>query len=289
MANEHINAVIEREYTPGFTTNIESDTLPPGLDEVVIRTISARKDEPEWLLEWRLDAYRKWQAMSPPDWAKVRYPEIDPNSISYYSAPKSMADKPKSLDEVDPELLATYEKMGIPLHEQAMLAGVAVDAVFDSVSVVTTFLKKLEDAGVIFCPISEAVHEHPELVKKYLGSVVPQKDNYYAALNSAVFSDGSFVYIPKGVRCPMELSTYFRINQAGTGQFERTLLVADEGSYVSYLEGCTAPSRDENQLHAAVVELVAMDDAEIKYSTVQNWFPGDKEGKGGVFNFVTKR
>src|SRR6056300_391220 len=289
MANEHINAVIEREYTPGFTTNIESDTLPPGLDEGVIRTISARKDEPEWLLEWRLDAYRKWQAMSPPDWAKVRYPEIDPNSISYYSAPKSMADKPKSLDEVDPELLATYEKLGIPLHEQAMLAGVAVDAVFDVVSVATTFRANLAEAGVIFCSISEAAREYPELVRKYLGSVVPVTDNYYAALNSAVYSDGSFVFIPKGVRCPMELSTYFRINEAKTGQFERTLIVAEDASFVSYLEGCTAPMRDENQLHAAVVELVALDDAEIKYSTVQNWYPGDENGKGGIYNFVTKR
>ena len=289
MANEHINAVIEREYTPGFTTNIESDTLPPGLDEGVIRTISARKDEPEWLLEWRLDAYRKWQAMSPPAWAKVHYPEIDPNSISYYSAPKSMADKPKSLDEVDPELLATYEKLGIPLHEQAMLAGVAVDAVFDSVSVATTFRENLAEAGVIFCSISEAAREYPELVRKYLGSVVPVTDNYYAALNSAVYSDGSFVYIPKGVRCPMELSTYFRINESKTGQFERTLIIADEASHVSYLEGCTAPMRDENQLHAAVVELIALDDAEIKYSTVQNWYPGDAEGKGGIYNFVTKR
>lgn len=289
MANEHINAVIEREYTPGFTTNIESDTLPPGLDEGVIRTISARKDEPEWLLEWRLDAYRKWQAMSPPAWAKVSYPEIDPNSISYYSAPKSMADKPKSLDEVDPELLATYEKLGIPLHEQAMLAGVAVDAVFDSVSVATTFRANLAEAGVIFCSISEAAREYPELVRKYLGSVVPVTDNYYAALNSAVYSDGSFVYIPKGVRCPMELSTYFRINESKTGQFERTLIIADEASHVSYLEGCTAPMRDENQLHAAVVELIALDDAEIKYSTVQNWYPGDAEGRGGIYNFVTKR
>ena len=289
MANEHINAVIEREYTPGFTTNIESDTLPPGLDEGVIRTISARKDEPQWLLEWRLDAYRKWQTMSPPAWAKVHYPEIDPNSISYYSAPKSMADKPKSLDEVDPELLATYEKLGIPLHEQAMLAGVAVDAVFDSVSVATTFRANLAEAGVIFCSISEAAREYPELVRKYLGSVVPVTDNYYAALNSAVYSDGSFVYIPKGVRCPMELSTYFRINESKTGQFERTLIIADEASHVSYLEGCTAPMRDENQLHAAVVELIALDDAEIKYSTVQNWYPGDAEGRGGIYNFVTKR
>jgi Fe-S cluster assembly protein SufB len=289
MANEHINEVIEREYTPGFTTNIESDTLPPGLDESVIRTISARKEEPEWLLEWRLDAYRRWLEMTPPEWAQVQYPPIDHNAISYFSMPKSMADKPKSLDEVDPELLATYEKLGIPLHEQAMLAGVAVDAVFDSVSVATTFRENLAEAGVIFCSISEAAREYPDLVKQYLGSVVPKTDNYYAALNSAVYSDGSFVYIPKGVRCPMELSTYFRINESNTGQFERTLIVAAEGSHVSYLEGCTAPMRDENQLHAAVVELVALDDAEIKYSTVQNWYPGDSEGKGGIYNFVTKR
>ena len=289
MANEHINEVIEREYTPGFTTNIESDTLPPGLDESVIRTISARKEEPEWLLEWRLDAYQRWLEMTPPEWAQVQYPPIDHNAISYFSMPKSMADKPKSLDEVDPELLATYEKLGIPLHEQAMLAGVAVDAVFDSVSVATTFRENLAEAGVIFCSISEAAREYPDLVRKYLGSVVPKTDNYYAALNSAVYSDGSFVYIPKGVRCPMELSTYFRINESNTGQFERTLIVAAEGSHVSYLEGCTAPMRDENQLHAAVVELVALDDAEIKYSTVQNWYPGDAEGKGGIYNFVTKR
>ncbi len=289
MANEHINEVIEREYTPGFTTNIESDTLPPGLDESVIRTISARKEEPQWLLEWRLDAYRRWLEMTPPEWAQVKYPPIDHNAISYFSMPKSMADKPKSLDEVDPELLATYEKLGIPLHEQAMLAGVAVDAVFDSVSVATTFRENLAEAGVIFCSISEAAREYPELVKQYLGSVVPKTDNYYAALNSAVYSDGSFVYIPKGVRCPMELSTYFRINESNTGQFERTLIIAAEGSHVSYLEGCTAPMRDENQLHAAVVELIALDDAEIKYSTVQNWYPGDAEGKGGIYNFVTKR
>ncbi len=289
MANEHINEVIEREYTPGFTTNIESDTLPPGLDESVIRTISARKEEPEWLLEWRLDAYRRWLEMAPPEWAQVQYPPIDHNAISYFSMPKSMADKPKSLDEVDPELLATYEKLGIPLHEQAVLAGVAVDVVFDSVSVATTFRENLAEAGVIFCSISEAAREYPELVRQYLGSVVPKTDNYYAALNSAVYSDGSFVYIPKGVRCPMELSTYFRINESNTGQFERTLIVAAEGSHVSYLEGCTAPMRDENQLHAAVVELVALDDAEIKYSTVQNWYPGNAEGKGGIYNFVTKR
>jgi Fe-S cluster assembly protein SufB len=289
MANEHINEVIQREYAPGFITNIESDTLPPGLSESVIRIISAKKEEPEWLLEWRLAAYQKWLEMAPPDWAQVSHPKIDHNAISYFSAPKSMADKPQSLDEVDPELLATYEKLGIPLHEQAMLAGVAVDAVFDSVSVGTTFRKNLAEAGVIFCSISEAAREYPELIKKYLGSVVPTTDNYYAALNSAVYSDGSFVYIPPGVRCPMELSTYFRINESNTGQFERTLIVAAEGSHVSYLEGCTAPMRDENQLHAAVVELIALDDAEIKYSTVQNWYPGDSEGRGGIYNFVTKR
>tara|TARA_Y100001936_G_scaffold69578_1_gene68609 strand:- start:620 stop:1936 length:1317 start_codon:yes stop_codon:yes gene_type:complete len=247
------------------------------------------KNEPEWMLEWRLKSYHAWLEMEEPDWAHVDYPKIDYQAISYYSAPKSMKDKPKSLDEVDPELLRTYEKLGIPLHEQEMLAGVAVDAVFDSVSVVTTFRDKLEEAGVIFCPISEAVQKYPDLVKKYIGSVVPRTDNYFAALNSAVFTDGSFVYIPKGTRCPMELSTYFRINEMNTGQFERTLIVADEGSYVSYLEGCTAPQRDENQLHAAVVELVAMDDAQIKYSTVQNWYPGDENGKGGIYNFVTKR
>ena len=289
MANEHINEVIQREYAPGFITNIESDTLPPGLSESVIRIISAKKEEPEWLLEWRLAAYQKWLEMTPPDWAQVTHPKIDHNAISYFSAPKSMADKPQSLDEVDPELLATYEKLGIPLHEQAMLAGVAVDAVFDSVSVGTTFRKNLAEAGVIFCSISEAAREYPELIKKYLGSVVPTTDNYYAALNSAVYSDGSFVYIPPGVRCPMELSTYFRINESNTGQFERTLIVAAEGSHVSYLEWCTAPMRDENQLHAAVVELIALDDAEIKYSTVQNWYPGDSEGRGGIYNFVTKR
>lgn len=247
------------------------------------------KNEPEWMLEWRLKAYHNWLAMEEPEWAHVHYPKMDYQAISYYSAPKSMKDKPKSLDEVDPELLRVYEKLGIPLYEQEMLAGVAVDVVFDSVSVVTTFREKLKEAGVIFCPISEAVQEYPELVKKYLGSVVPRSDNYFAALNSAVFTDGSFVYIPKGVRCPMELSTYFRINEQNTGQFERTLIIADEGSYVSYLEGCTAPQRDENQLHAAVVELVAMDDAQIKYSTVQNWYPGDEDGKGGIYNFVTKR
>src|SRR5690554_1204391 len=286
---DQVEHLIKKEYAAGFHSTIESDTLAPGLDEDTVRFISAKKGEPEWLLEWRLKAFAAWKEMEEPTWAHVHYPEIDFQKVSYYSAPKSMADKPQSLDEVDPELLATYEKLGIPLHEQEMLAGVAVDAVFDSVSVVTTYRAKLEEAGVIFCPISEAVHKYPELLKKYLGSVVPQKDNFYAALNSAVFSDGSFVYIPKGVRCPMELSTYFRINQAGTGQFERTLVIADQGSYVSYLEGCTAPSRDENQLHAAVVELIALDDAEIKYSTVQNWFPGNKDGKGGIYNFVTKR
>lgn len=287
--SEQVEHLIKHEYSAGFHTDVESETLPPGLNEEVVRFISQKKGEPEWLTEWRLKAYRSWLEMKEPSWAHVSYPAIDFQAISYYSAPKSMDDKPKSLDEVDPELIETYNKLGIPLHEQEMLAGVAVDAVFDSVSVVTTFREKLEEAGVIFCPISEAVHKHPELIKKYMGSVVPQKDNYYAALNSAVFSDGSFVYIPKGVRCPMELSTYFRINEQNTGQFERTLIVADEGSYVSYLEGCTAPMRDENQLHAAVVELVAMDDAEIKYSTVQNWYPGDAEGKGGIYNFVTKR
>jgi Fe-S cluster assembly protein SufB len=286
---EQVESLIKQDYAAGFHSSIESDTLPPGLNESVVRFISETKGEPEWLLEWRLKAFRAWQEMEEPTWAHVHYPEIDFQSISYFSSPKSMADKPKSLAEVDPELIATYEKLGIPLHEQEMLAGVAVDAVFDSVSVVTTFRAKLEEAGVIFCPISEAVHRCPELVKKYLGSVVPQKDNYYAALNCAVFSDGSFVYIPKGVRCPMELSTYFRINEMNTGQFERTLIIAEEGSHVSYLEGCTAPMRDENQLHAAVVELVALDDATIKYSTVQNWYPGNAEGKGGIYNFVTKR
>ena len=286
---EQIDQALEREYEAGFVSDIESETFAPGLDEDVIRRISAMKSEPEWMLEWRLKAFKIWQQMEEPEWAHVDYQKIDFQAISYYSAPKSMADKPKSLDEVDPELLATYEKLGIPLLEQQMLAGVAVDAVFDSVSVVTTFREKLWEAGVIFCPISEAVKEYPELVKKYLGSVVPQRDNYFAALNCAVFTDGSFVYIPKGTRCPMELSTYFRINEQNTGQFERTLIIADEGSHVSYLEGCTAPQRDENQLHAAVVELVALDDAEIKYSTVQNWYPGDENGKGGIYNFVTKR
>lgn len=276
------------EYKFGFITDIESDTLPPGLNEDVIRFISQKKEEPEWMLEWRLKAYRRWQDMEEPTWPNVHYPPIDYQSISYYSSPK-MKEKPKSLDEVDPELLATYEKLGIPLREQEMLAGVAVDAVFDSVSVATTFKDKLSELGVIFCSMSEAIREHPELIKRFLGSVVPASDNFFSALNSAVFSDGSFVYIPKGVRCPMELSTYFRINSAQTGQFERTLIVADEGAYVSYLEGCTAPMRDENQLHAAVVELIALDNAQIKYSTVQNWYPGDAEGKGGIYNFVTKR
>jgi len=287
--SENLEALVNRKYEHGFVTDIPTDTCPPGLDEDVVRAISARKNEPEFLLEWRLRAYRQWLEMTEPTWAHVHYDPIDFNSISYYAAPKSDADKPQSLDEVDPKLLETYEKLGIPLHERARLAGVAVDAVFDSVSVATTFKKKLGEAGVIFCPFSEAVRDHPELVKKYLVSVVPQRDNFYAALNSAVFSDGSFVYIPKGVRCPMELSTYFRINAANTGQFERTLIIADEGSHVSYLEGCTAPMRDENQLHAAVVELVALKDAEIKYSTVQNWYPGDENGVGGIYNFVTKR
>ncbi|WP_394221155.1 Fe-S cluster assembly protein SufB [Alteromonas gracilis] len=287
--SEQIEQALERKYEAGFYSEIESETFESGLDESVIRRISAMKNEPEWMLEWRLKSYHAWLEMEEPDWAHVDYPKIDYQAISYYSAPKSMKDKPKSLDEVDPELLRTYEKLGIPLHEQEMLAGVAVDAVFDSVSVVTTFREKLEEAGVIFCPISEALQKYPDLVKKYIGSVVPRTDNYFAALNSAVFTDGSFVYIPKGTRCPMELSTYFRINEMNTGQFERTLIVADEGSYVSYLEGCTAPQRDENQLHAAVVELVAMDDAQIKYSTVQNWYPGDENGKGGIYNFVTKR
>ena len=287
--SEEVERLIKKEYAAGFTTQIDSETLPPGLNEDVIRFISAKKNEPEWLLEWRLKAYQAWLEMKEPSWAHVKYDQINYQAVSYYSAPKSMADRPKSLDEVDPKLLETYEKLGIPLHEQAALAGVAMDVVFDSVSVVTTFREKLAEVGVIFCSISEAVEKYPELVKQYLGSVVPQKDNYYAALNSAVFSDGSFVYIPKGVRCPMELSTYFRINEMNTGQFERTLIVCDEGAYVSYLEGCTAPQRDENQLHAAVVELVALDNAEIKYSTVQNWYPGDEQGKGGIYNFVTKR
>jgi Fe-S cluster assembly protein SufB len=278
------------EYKYGFVTDIESDSLPPGLSEEVVREISKRKNEPEWLTEWRVKAYHHWVTLEEPTWAKVEFPPIDYQAVSYYSAPKQKIDAPKSLDEVDPELLETYEKLGIPLREQEMLAGVvAVDAVFDSVSVATTFKGKLEEMGIVFCSFSDAVKNHPELVKKYLGSVVPYKDNYFASLNSAVFSDGSFCYIPPGVRCPMELSTYFRINAANTGQFERTLLVADEGAYVSYLEGCTAPQRDENQLHAAVVELIAHKDAQIKYATVQNWYPGDKDGKGGIYNFVTKR
>ncbi|WP_347373438.1 Fe-S cluster assembly protein SufB [Aequorivita sp. Q41] len=277
-----------KEYEYGFYTDIESDTFPVGLNEEIVRAISLKKEEPEWMTQWRLEAFRYWQEMVEPEWANVHYTKPDFQNISYYSAPNK---KPKynSIDEVDPELLDTFKRLGISLDEQKKLAGVAVDIVMDSVSVATTFKKTLAEKGIIFCSISEAIKEHPELVKKYLGTVVPQRDNYYAALNSAVFSDGSFCYIPKGVRCPMELSTYFRINQAGTGQFERTLVIADQGSYVSYLEGCTAPSRDENQLHAAVVELIALDDAEIKYSTVQNWFPGDKNGKGGVYNFVTKR
>ena len=278
----------KREYKHGFVTDIEADALPPGLNEEVVRTISAKKDEPQWLLDWRLKSFRHWQTMQEPTWPHVRYPRIDYQDMIYYSAPKQ---KPllESLDQVDPKLLETYEKLGIPIEEQKALAGVAVDAVFDSVSIATTYKKSLEDAGVIFCPFSEAVQRYPELVQKYLGSVVPAADNFFAALNSAVFSDGSFCYIPEGVRCPLELSTYFRINAQNTGQFERTLIVAEKGSYVSYLEGCTAPKRDENQLHAAVVELIAMDDAQIKYSTVQNWYPGDEEGKGGIYNFVTKR
>ncbi len=284
-----IETLANQEYKWGFVTDIEADAIPRGLNEDVIRLISAKKHEPEWLLEWRLKAYRHWLTMKEPTWANVQYPPIDYQDIIYYAAPKSKKDAPKSLDEVDPELLKTYEKLGIPLKEQELLAGVAVDAVFDSVSVATTFKEKLKAMGIIFCSFSEAVREHPELVKKYLGSVVPSSDNFFAALNSAVFSDGSFCYVPKGVRCPMELSTYFRINAKDTGQFERTLIVADEGAYVSYLEGCTAPMRDTNQLHAAVVELVALDNATIKYSTVQNWYPGDKEGKGGIYNFVTKR
>ena len=287
-ATEEIDRVLKRRYDAGFVTAIEEDSFPPGLNEDVVRAISAKKQEPEWLLDWRLAAYRHWLRMREPKWAKVHYPPIDYQAISYFSAPKQKV-QPKSLDEVDPELLRTYEKLGIPLREQERLAGVAVDAVFDSVSVATTFRDKLAAAGVIFCSFSEAVREHPTLVRKYLGSVVPYTDNYYAALNSAVFSDGSFVFIPRGVRCPMELSTYFRINATNTGQFERTLIVAEDSSYVSYLEGCTAPMRDENQLHAAVVELVALEEAEIKYSTVQNWYPGDENGVGGIYNFVTKR
>ena len=276
------------KYKYGFTTDIAMERAPQGLDEDTIALISRKKEEPEWMLEWRLKSYRHWRTMAEPKWGRLAYPPIDYQAIHYYAAPKQFT-PPKSLDEVDPELLRTYEKLGIPLKEQEMLAGVAVDAVFDSVSVATTFREKLAEVGVIFCPISEAIKDHPDLVRKYIGSVVPRGDNYFAALNSAVFTDGSFVYVPKGVRCPMELSTYFRINERNTGQFERTLIIADAGSYVSYLEGCTAPQRDENQLHAAVVELVALDEAEIKYSTVQNWYPGDENGKGGIYNFVTKR
>ncbi len=288
-ANE-IQAFTQQEYKYGFVTEIETDSVPPGLNEDVIRQISAKKREPQFMLDWRLKSYRHWVKMQEPTWANVHYPPIDYQSIVYYSAPKGAGEsRPKSLEEVDPELLRTYEKLGIPLREQEMFAGVAVDAVFDSVSVATTFRQKLSELGIIFCSFSEAVREHPELVEKYLGSVVPYTDNFFAALNSAVFSDGSFCYVPKGVRCPMELSTYFRINAKDTGQFERTLIIADEGAYVSYLEGCTAPIRDTNQLHAAVVELVALDNAQIKYSTVQNWYPGDKQGRGGIYNFVTKR
>ena len=284
-----LETLVRREYKEGFVTDIEADTFAPGLDENTVRALSAKKGEPAFMLEWRLDAFAKWKTMTEPEWAQVDYPKIDFQSISYYSAPKSPSDGPASLDEVDPKIIETYNKLGIPIEEQKMLAGVAVDAVFDSVSVATTFKANLKEAGVIFCPISEAVHEYPELIKQYMGSVVPVTDNYYAALNSAVFSDGSFVFIPKGVRCPMELSTYFRINALNTGQFERTLIIAEDDSYVSYLEGCTAPMRDENQLHAAVVELVALNGAQIKYSTVQNWYPGDEEGRGGIYNFVTKR
>ncbi|WP_251976855.1 Fe-S cluster assembly protein SufB [Salinicola avicenniae] len=289
MASEEMEQLVRREYKQGFVTDIESDTVPPGLDESVIAFISQKKEEPQWMLEWRLEAYRRWLDMTPPSWAHLDYPPIDYQAISYYSAPKKPEDRPQSLDEVDPKLLETYEKLGIPLHERAALAGVAVDAVFDSVSVTTTFKEKLHEAGVIFCSISEAIREYPELVRQYLGTVVPQSDNFFAALNSAVFTDGSFVYVPEGVTCPMELSTYFRINAANTGQFERTLIICDKQAQVSYLEGCTAPQRDENQLHAAVVELVALEDAYIKYSTVQNWYPGDEDGKGGIYNFVTKR
>jgi Fe-S cluster assembly protein SufB len=289
QSSEQIKKTTQEEYKFGFVTDVEADSAPPGLNEDIVRFISKKKNEPPFLLEWRLKAFRQWIKMKEPSWPNVHYPPIDYQSIIYYSAPKSKANAPKSLAEVDPEILKTFEKLGVPMQEREMLAGVAVDAVFDSVSVGTTFKKKLAELGVIFCSFSDAVKEHPDLVKKYLGTVVPYNDNFFAALNSAVFSDGSFCYVPKGVRCPMELSTYFRINAAKTGQFERTLLIADEGAIVSYLEGCTAPMRDENQLHAAVVELVALDNAEIKYSTVQNWYPGDKSGKGGVFNFVTKR
>ncbi len=286
---QSVKGLLESEYSAGFSTLVDSDTLPPGLNEGIVRSISAKKQEPEWMTDLRLQAYRNWLDMPVPNWAHLKVPEIDFQAISYYSAPRRKGDGPQSLDEIDPEILDTYNKLGIPLVEQQMLAGVAVDAVFDSVSVATTFRDKLAEAGVIFCSISEAIREYPELIKKYLFSVVPQTDNYFAALNSAVFSDGTFVYIPQGVSCPMELSTYFRINEAKTGQFERTLIVAEPGSKVSYLEGCTAPMRDENQLHAAVVELVALEDASIKYSTVQNWYPGDSQGRGGIYNFVTKR
>ncbi|MDB4177360.1 Fe-S cluster assembly protein SufB [Schleiferiaceae bacterium] len=288
MSDEILDEITATDYKYGFTTDIESDTMPPGLNEDVIRLISEKKNEPQWMLDWRLDAYKTWLEMVEPEWSNVTYTKPDFQAVSYYSAPKQKKEL-GSLDEVDPELLRTFERLGIGLDEQKLLSGVAMDVVVDSVSVATTFKKTLAEKGIIFCSMSEAIQEHPELVRRHLGTVVPKRDNFYAALNSAVFTDGSFCYIPKGVRCPMELSTYFRINEANTGQFERTLVIADEGSYVSYLEGCTAPSRDENQLHAAVVELVAMDDAEIKYSTVQNWYPGDAEGKGGVFNFVTKR
>lgn len=289
MANQYIKQVVNKNYAYGFVTAIESDTFAPGLSEDVIRKISFLKNEPEFMLQWRLKAYHYWLTLTPPKWAHINYPDIDYQSIIYYSAPKSKKDGPQSLADVDPKLLETYKKLGIPLHEQGRLAGVAVDAVFDSVSVATTFKEKLYAAGVIFCSFSEAVQKYPDLIEKYLGTVVPYRDNFFAALNSAVFSDGSFVYVPKNVRCPMELSTYFRINAANTGQFERTLIIVEEGSHVSYLEGCTAPMRDENQLHAAVVELIALEKAEIKYSTVQNWYPGDETGKGGIFNFVTKR
>jgi Fe-S cluster assembly protein SufB len=289
MSDALLNELTQREYQHGFVTDVETESIPAGLSEDVVRIISKKKNEPEWLLEWRLKAYRHWLTMEEPTWARVSYPPIDYQKIVYYAAPKSAKEGPKSLADVDPELLAMYEKLGVPLKEREILAGVAVDAVIDSVSVATTFREKLGSLGIVFCSFSEAVHTHPELVRKWLGTVVPSRDNFFAALNSAVFSDGSFCYIPKGVRCPMELSTYFRINQADTGQFERTLIVAEEGAVVSYLEGCTAPKRDVNQLHAAVVELVALDDAQIKYSTVQNWYPGDREGKGGIYNFVTKR
>jgi Fe-S cluster assembly protein SufB len=289
MSDALLNELTQREYQHGFVTDVETESIPAGLSEDVVRLISRKKNEPEWLLEWRLKAYRHWLTMEEPTWARVTYPPIDYQKIVYYAAPKSAKEGPKSLADVDPEILAMYEKLGVPLKEREILAGVAVDAVIDSVSVATTFRDKLASLGIVFCSFSEAVHTHPDLVRKWLGPVVPSRDNFFAALNSAVFSDGSFCYIPKGVRCPMELSTYFRINQADTGQFERTLIVADEGATVSYLEGCTAPKRDVNQLHAAVVELVALDDATIKYSTVQNWYPGDREGKGGIYNFVTKR